>query len=547
MTNARPIDVRCARDRLIDLLEIGETTPIRDVNVQEAQLTVDVGAPCEIDIDPAQAGVRYELFDGDAAVAPACSVDGTGETAVLKGPIIDKEDKTFRIHARKLDPLTRATFLLQTATVKVGLATGLPVSTPEIAQVPRLVDYGSRVVVSISDSQAGATYGLIDGAGSPIPMTPPERVSGNKDGAITLTASRLTEDTVIRVDVQRTFDASEGRETLNAVLTTELPIAVRADRDLVVSAVGSPVLPQGNATITIAGSQPSVLYSAHVRALSTVDFVPGAGPTQRAIAVPGTSGVEVYTPRPPALWQAPAGSVQHGDAMPGNGGVLELGVGPLEDDSIVVVQARKIHAEAGAPLESAVQIEQAAVVLVRPESVPALELALSASADGTRGTLLVSGGQPGVFYHFYPSNEASELGLPAYFHRLDERDSSLNKGIAATEPEGSDQVPRRGLRVEMDLVITRDPAAPAGGDPARVRPLDPLVDIAPLPVGDAVDVMAIKARTGIGWLVKRSVAITSVTDGGSSSELGSAPEPPVTDGGSSSELGSAPEPPATEP
>src|SRR5688572_11561793 len=84
MSTARPIDVRCARDRLIDLLGLGETTPIRDVNVQEAQLTVNVGAPCEITIDPAQSGVRYELFDGDAAVVPACAVDGAGEKAILE-------------------------------------------------------------------------------------------------------------------------------------------------------------------------------------------------------------------------------------------------------------------------------------------------------------------------------------------------------------------------------------------------------------------------------------------------------------------------------
>lgn len=529
MSTARPIDVRCARDRLIDLLGLGETTPIRDVDVQEAQLTVNVGAPCEITIDPAQAGVRYELFDGDAPVVPACSVDGTGEKAVLKGPIIDREDKTFRIRAKKLDPLTRETFLFQTATVKVGLATDLPVSTPEIAEVPRLVDYGSRVLVSITGSQAGATYGLIDAAGSPIPMTPPERVSGNKDGAITLTASRVTEDTVIRVDVQRTFDEGEGRAPLHAVLTAELPIAVRADRELVVSAVGSPVLPQGSATITIAGSQPNVRYSAHVRALSTVDFVPDAGSALVAIAVPGTSGVEVYTPRPPALWQAPAGSVQHGDAMPGNGGDLALGVGPIQDDSIVVVQARKTHTAAGASLASAVQLEQAAVVLVRPEPAPPLVLQIAANADGASGTLLVSGGQPGVFYHFYPSNEASELGLPAYFHRRDERDPSMNKGVAATEPEASDQVPRRGLRVEMDLVITREPPAPAALDPAHVRPLDPLVDIAPLPLGGAVDVMAIKARTGIGWVAKRSVTVTPVAEEGPPSELGAAPEPAATE------------------
>lgn len=518
--------MRCARDRLLDLLGIGETTPVRDVNVQEGQLTVNVGSPCEIDIDPAQAGVRYELFDGDAAVVPACSVDGTGEKAVLEGPIIDKEDKTFRIYARKLDPLTRATFLLQTATVKVGLATELPVSTPELAHVPRCVDHGSHVLVQISGSQAGATYGLIDAAGSPIPMTPPGRVSGNKDSAITLKARRLTEDTVIRVDVTRTFDPSEGRDPLYAVLTTELPIAVRPDRDLVVSAVGSPIRPQGDATITIAGSQASVLYSAYVRALSDVDFVPG--PDLTAIPVPDTLGVAVYVRPPPEPWKVPAGFEQHGVAVKGNGGVLELPVGPLQDDSIVVVQAHKIHT-AGAPLESAVPLEQAVVVLVRPESVPALQLALSAKPDGDRGTLLVSGGQPGVFYHFYRSNEASEIGLPAYFHKLDELDASLNKGVAATEPEGSNQVPRRGLQVEMDLVITRDPPGPADPDPARVRPLDPLVDIAPLPLDGTVDVMAIKARTGIGWLVKRSVAITADTGEGSPKELGSAPKPPATE------------------
>lgn len=512
MSIARSIDVRCARDRLVDLLQLGETTPIRDVNVEEAQLTVNVGAPCEIEIDPGEAGVRYELFEGDAAVVPACSVDGTGEKVILKGPIIDKVDKTFRIRATKLDPLTRWTFLFQTATVKVGLATDLPVSTPEIAHVPRLVDYGSRVVVSISDSQAGATYGLIDATGNPIPMTPPGRVSGNKDSAITLTASQVTEDMVIRVDVQRTFDASEGRAPLQAVLTTELPIAVRANRDLAVSTVGAPVLPQGSATITIAGTQASALYSVHVRALSTVDFVPDAGSTLVATAVPGTSGVAVYTPRPPALWQAPAGSVQHGDEKQGNGGDLSLDVGPIPDDSIVVVQARKIHTVAGAPLESAVQLEQAAVVPVRPEPAPPLVLQISANDDGASGTLLASGGQPGVFYHFYPSNEATELGLPAYFHRLDERNPAMNKGIAATEPEGSDLSPRRGLRVEMDLVITRDPPTPPALDLAYVRPLDPLVDIAPLPAGGAVDVMAIKARTGIGWVVKQSVAITPKTD-----------------------------------
>src|SRR5262249_54971589 len=152
-----------------DLLGIGETTPVRDVDVQGAQLTVNVGTPCQIDIDPAQAGVRYVLFDGAAPVVPACTVDGTGEKAVLEGPIIDTVDKTFRVHATKIDfdPLQRETFLLDTATVRIGLATALPVSTPGIDSVPRCVVYGSPVVVRIEGSQAGATYGLIDAAGNP--------------------------------------------------------------------------------------------------------------------------------------------------------------------------------------------------------------------------------------------------------------------------------------------------------------------------------------------------------------------------------------------
>ena len=515
--------MRCARDRLLDLLGIGETTPVRDVNVQGAQLTVNVGAPCEIDIDPAQAGVRYVLFDGDLAVEPACTVDGTGEKAVLEGPIIDKVDKTFRVHATKidLDPLTRETFLLETATVRIGLATALPVSTPEIDAVPRCVDHGSPVVVRIEGSQAGATYGLIDPAGSPLPMTPPGRVSGDKHAAITLTASRLTEDTVLRVDVTRIFDASEGRDPLQAVLTTELPIAVRPARDLVVSAVGSPIEPQGSATITIAGSQASALYSVYVRALLDVDFVPG--PNLATIPIPGAPDVAVYVPPPPSPWKAPAGFAQHGAPLPGDGGVLQFPVGPVQDDSIVVVQAHKIHT-IGAPLESTVPLAQAALVLVRPEPLPPLVLQVSANADGASATLLASGGQPGVFYHFSRAGEASEIGQPAYFHKLDEVDGSLNKGIAAALS------PRRGIQIETDFVITRDPPAPAGGDPSRVRPLDPLVDITPLPTGDAVDVMAVKARTGLGWLAKRSFAITTVT-----------PEPPATD------EGSATEPPVTEP
>ena len=58
------------------------------------------------------------------------------------------------------------------------------------------------------------------------------------------------------------------------------------------------------------------------------------------------------------------------------------------------------------------------------------------------------------------------------------------------------------LRVGVDLVVSRDPPA-AGGK------VDPLVNIAPLPSGGTLSVMAVRARTGVGWAAPKSVAFTS--------------------------------------
>jgi hypothetical protein len=62
-------------------------------------------------------------------------------------------------------------------------------------------------------------------------------------------------------------------------------------------------------------------------------------------------------------------------------------------------------------------------------------------------------------------------------------------------------------RVGMDVVVTRDPPAGPPVDLSRLRPLPPLVDVAPLPLDGTLSVMAVRARTGVGWTAPRTVPV----------------------------------------
>ena len=121
-------------------------------------------------------------------------------------------------------------------------------------------------------------------------------------------------------------------------------------------------------------------------------------------------------------------------------GVCLTAIGILQ-----VVQAQKQHA-AVLGLRSELQLVQAAVVLVRPSPVPGLALTLTPSEDGTSGTLLVEGGEPGVFYRFLRDDETSELGLPAYVQKLD--DSTIASGLNLNKGVGQ-------VRIATDLVVAR--------------------------------------------------------------------------------------------
>jgi hypothetical protein len=519
---------RATRDRIIDLLGLGETYPLRDVTVEEDQLTVDFNAPSKFEIEPAQEDVEYALYEHDQPVKPAGSVTRGGEIVTLGGPVIT-DDRVFQIHAAKIRPPERATFLLGTAKIRVGLNTGLrawisggsllnPLSSGDLDF--RVTDYGTTVDVRVQGAQALVRYQLIypGPGGATISTTLTDEVPVNgKD--LTLTTGTVTEDTQIDVHMTRTFEPSEARKNLEGYLerqphalspppwnTLKLPLAVRANPALLVSIQGasmdgSPLVdPLGSVTITLASSQTSVEHSVFARPLLDADFElapppPDAPALLPPITVPAspnvlTHDVHVHAPPRPDPWTVQDGYVLHGQPTAGNGGDLTLSIGPFESDTVFVIKARKTHPGG----QSALQLEHALVALPRPKPAPALSLVLSQS-----GQLSVAGGQHGVFYHFRRIGQTDEIGLPAYFHRLDEADPQQNRGVGQ-------------LRIETDFAVARDPDDPNAlqTDPAYQPVPDPVVNLTdvPPPGEDSVSVMAVHARTGVGWVASQTFPIT---------------------------------------
>ncbi len=269
---------------------------------------------------------------------------------------------------------------------------------------------------------------------------------------------------------------------------------VRPDPGLAVSVVGSPLVdPTIQFNIRIAGSQEHVTYSAYIRALVDEDFEFEASSARDVIAIDVPAVLDlpartVRVHRPPwsANWEERDDLAAEPALGDGNGGDLELTLGPVKNDSIVVIRAHKKNQDP----KYDVQLEQTMVILPRPGRPPDVPLALTLQPGGT--TMLVSRGQPGVFYHFRRSDQNTEVALPAYFHR---------PGVGISR-----------LRVKMDLVVTREPLATelvVVTDPPT--PPDPLIEVPPLAGEDGLSVTAVWARTGVAWEEPITVTIDDPT------------------------------------
>src|SRR5882762_1016153 len=95
------VPVRGTRDHIIDLLEIGDTYPLTDVNVVANPPKVTFGGTTTIDIEAAQAGVTYQLCDPTGVpLGDAFTREGNDATLSIGTPQV-QEDVTYRIRAMK--------------------------------------------------------------------------------------------------------------------------------------------------------------------------------------------------------------------------------------------------------------------------------------------------------------------------------------------------------------------------------------------------------------------------------------------------------------
>lgn len=515
LTHAVP--VRSARNRLIDLLGIGDTYPLTDLNVVADQLKVPFGSTAKIPIENAQAGVTYELCDPQGQpLGDKFKADGHDGTLVIETPQVS-QNVTYRIRATKkpasgMSP-QNSRFLDETAPVQVGLDRTLvieiasyttpaapapvpvPLLDPAIANPrpsdPRIVPFGAFVNVRVNNSQEGVQYSLmLDGkdAGG-------VAVTGDL-AAIILPAGPISEDTVIQVRATKTFLAADNRVPETEPLDATLYLKVSANPALAVSVDSSAIVDyQRAATVTVAGAQRSAKYRAYVHAIRDQEFVRGATADEGIVIVPvaGKPSVQVLKPARSDAWRTPAGYAPTGDSpVPGTGGDLKFTVKALEEDTIVIVQAIKDHQvdstnPASATIPSAIGLEQAAVVLVRPDPGRALTLRLAVLGAQTGDAMQVSNGQPGVFYYFRQAPAGAEFPLPAYFHKRDDQDTTQNKGVG-----------QLGVQIDFAVATDRD-AAPAGrqGDPSGLFPRPPLLNITPVASGSSLSSRAVKAQTAV--------------------------------------------------
>ena len=503
MSDTRELPIRDARDRLIDLLGFGETYPLRDLSIRDERLTVPFNTSAKIPIEASQADVLYQLYSRDdqpvkqGQAFEIIEEKGTGATLLLESPLIE-DDVTYKVRAIK-DISKRATYLHETATVKVGLDVTLKAGilsgdlldpgteNPTLVD-PRIVDYGSRVEVFLKESQEGVDYTLVyfkNGAAKERPLSE-TGVRGNLDN-ITLLSLAVQEDLDIRIRATKTFDPSEGRETQTDLLEVILPLKVKANTSLDLSFDPKPVIDfKESATLNIENTQKSVQYQLFIQNIPDLYFIHGEAKDVDLIQVPigDSQNIQVLKPKYEKIWSRPEGFIDIGNQKKGTGGRLQFLVDGLNEDSMIIVQAEKTHL-ASREISSALRLEETGVILVRPNATPGLHLKATIEGSDRLRTIEVSGGQTGVFYHLRPNLNGKNIALPAYFHKKDAKDETQNKGLGQ-------------LRMGVDFVVSRNLPEGAVSESAHTFPLDPLIEIKTLQIGTKLSIFAIKAQTGLG-------------------------------------------------
>ncbi|MEZ4382398.1 MAG: hypothetical protein R3A79_13690 [Nannocystaceae bacterium] len=532
MSDSKNLGLRDSRDRIIDLLGIGETYPLCDVAVTE-ELKVPFNANARLVVAPSQEAVRYELRDDmgdgpsgrrdqplerivDGAPIPV-AVDGSGGAVELLTPAVE-EDVTFTIFAAKRhlhadggDSL-RAVILHQRVRIKVGLDVALPARVVVAGDTEllehqagadfdaRIVYYGGAAVVAIDGAQEGVDYELVSVDGDVETPRCEGEVRGLGEGTtITITSTALTEDVDLRVRATKQFTVAENRDTEVVLLDAVLPVRVRANPAL--AAAADPVVAYGAASqVRIAATQASATYQLFTRPIRDRDFARLGDVERFTVPVAGEAAVPIARPAWARVWATPAEMEALGEPVAGNGGELVLPLGELTGDVMAIVRAVKQHSAAGdapATITSAVQLAAATATLVEPDPAPALELRVTMRGGATTGEVEVIGGQPGVLYALRRTADGEDLGPPAYVHQVDDRDARENKGVGQ-------------LAVGVDLVVTAGAGGIVREHASNRRPPNPVIPTPAIEAGARLHVHAVKAQTRVAVGLAATAEITAV-------------------------------------
>lgn len=501
--------LRDARGRVIDLLGLGRSFPLRDVPWPQTAV-VAPGTPATITLRYSQRDVKYQLRDAnDQPVLHndlPIEAEGTGGELSLHTPPIDV-DVTYRVLATKIDlvdpppegevppppPEPRSAWLHGAIDIKEGVD---PKLTIEIIDLPlldqridspkptdaRIANYGATVRVAVHDAQEGVEYVLCDHAQPDNVLSAP--VIGVV-GTIELTLEQATEDIDLRVRGSKAVGDDQQPELRTALLELVLPLRVRANPNLAAALV-SPVVNHGdNATVELGGSQTSVVYRLWQRQIKDDEFLFEPPLATPRIQVNGDEGhvIEVLRPPQPPIWQAIPDFSEVGEELPGTGAELELAIASNTEDTYLLIQASKQHRKESAAVAddeligSSVQLATALALLVRPDAERMLQISVGIGDQQCVGPLLLRDGQAGVYYELRVGQDP--IALPGYFHKSD-------KGIEQ-------------LHMDVDLVIANDD-----------DPMQPSLEIEPLAFDTEIEVLARKAMTRLSAELGRTAVLLDV-------------------------------------
>ena len=519
-----PLRVRDARDRVIDLLGFGRTYPLRDLPVPE-EIFVTPGARAKIPVGFSQKGVSYQLCNrvSGAPVPGTAAVDGTGGPIELLSPPIDV-DVSYRIRALKKEgaqtpELRRETWLRTVVSVVEGVDPSLvgeiqlPLLDkridPPVPSAARLGDYSVKAEVKLFASQEGVSYELIENAANLDDPTKhrvvSEKVVVGTSGDIVLRTVTILEDVDLRIRGQKKTGDPANPVIRIGVLDAVLPLRVRANTAAPVTLTPPVVEYGGAAVLKIANSQASAEYTVYRGRVRDRDYVFRPKPGMATIDVPGDDRtVQLARPPRPAAWADLPGFTPMGTPVRGNGSAVQRNVDAAGmSGAFLLVKAVKQHQSGplgtgSEEIPSAVQLAGAFALLVRPNPAQLLKLSVTMAGAATNGSLLVDGGEPGVFYELRKDGATEPVGRPAYFHQRDDENAQINKGI--------DQ-----LRVEVDLAVPRTAAVTGGGGtPAERPPALPLLDTAPLPADTVLRVQARRAMSGLLAPLSRTAVLAAM-------------------------------------